>query len=1029
MALKKRKIDIPLFGSQDDEIARFLTPPGKMRRALNVYRDEQGLARRMPTLAEIDTSSWLGASISATSRRHLWAYKDALLMGSHKKIGVYSPTRDAWVEQDAEFPHAILSEGISPNTRRYRVNSNTTDGHLTHEVAVLGNYACYVYFDNANRARYSLYDTVDNIEVAGGQITDGLSTMDLDGGLGVIALSDRFVIVGRYSTVIKAHSLTNITSGTPALSFGTSIATGVANSIAIDAMGIPDIDADHFAVLWVDNTSGDFTYRTFDETLSAATSAATVTASAAATGVVLVAATATYVWGVGYDGAAVVAMAFTSAGALASGWPATVETLSASGKVEAFRVAGYANGTTIELYYTITTDASGVVDQRMVRYNTVSSGGTAGTAEDYLYGVMVNGHMFDDDDAGPLLRLVTFNGSDAPGFDPMLGTEMVIRIGDSNEAIPIARWFVNSTVVEDAHPSGDDNARISRGAILNSTYLLPTRQAIALNRATELSVALKTAILDVQESSQNTLPTFVHSGSLYIAAGLLMGFDGRDLHEVGFLVRPPSIDDFTTSTVGGNLADGDYGVAGLYGWVDALGNLHRSPVTIFPTQTLSGGGSSQTLLIDAFTSCVLTLKPSYDVDLYGYRTLVDGSVLYTANIQANDPDNQFVTTVDLSGAGSGIVSGAQLYTTGGIKDAWAPPSFHHVAADGDTAIGVPAMDRKRAWFSKPLTPKVAPEFSPVLSVYIPEGGDIEGFGFIGQNIIALLKDQVRAFEGGRPGANGIGLPTQTFGLSNTYGCEDWRSIAQLPDTADGQPGGIIFRSTKGWCMVDRGLNVTYIGGPVKDSDDLTIVRTVVHPTRHEVRVYHSGASNGTVLVYNYRFGSWSTWQYQDSSHDVALYNDEVTHIVEKIINLAEGSVYQDDYTNDNLRQGALRTPWVHVDAIAGEQRVWRVGLQGLLDNNLSGADIVTVRAYTDFDEENVAANLIVIQSLSTTAGQIFVTDRLPRDIQKCRALMLEILWSGSGSQGANEVGVAWSTFTLEIGIKKGMGRSAPGVPY
>ena len=72
--------------------------------------------------------------------------------------------------------------------------------------------------------------------------------------------------------------------------------------------------------------------------------------------------------------------------------------------------------------------------------------------------------------------------------------------------------------------------------------------------------------------------------------------------------------------------------------------------------------------------------------------------------------------------------------------------------------------------------------------------------------------------------------------------------------------GSMFQSAKGICLMDRSLNVTYIGGPVEryTSGGAVITSAVLVPDLSQVRF---GLDTGISLVYDLVVGEWAIFTY------------------------------------------------------------------------------------------------------------------------------------------------------------------------
>lgn len=82
------------------------------------------------------------------------------------------------------------------------------------------------------------------------------------------------------------------------------------------------------------------------------------------------------------------------------------------------------------------------------------------------------------------------------------------------------------------------------------------------------------------------------------------------------------------------------------------------------------------------------------------------------------------------------------------------------------------------------------------------------------------------------------------------------------------PSGLMFESSRGVYALTRGLELSHIGKPVEDTlaSYPTITSAVLVPAENQVRFTANNADEtaGSVLVYDYLAGQWSTFVYTDT---------------------------------------------------------------------------------------------------------------------------------------------------------------------
>src|SRR5262249_1969702 len=149
-----------------------------------------------------------------------------------------------------------------------------------------------------------------------------------------------------------------------------------------------------------------------------------------------------------------------------------------------------------------------------------------------------------------------------------------------------------------------------------------------------------------------------------------------------------------------------------------------------------------------------------------------------------------------------------------------------------------------------------------------QAGACTALASLDDKMIVFKADQIYQITGNRPNATGQGGTLSTPQLiSRDCGCIDWRSVVR-------GPAGIYFLSATGIYLLDRGLNVTYVGGAgdrftngAADCQSAKMLRD-----RREIRweMLWPGAQYQK-LVYNYDQDEWTTHT-NASGPGVAIYD-------------------------------------------------------------------------------------------------------------------------------------------------------------
>jgi hypothetical protein len=110
-----------------------------------------------------------------------------------------------------------------------------------------------------------------------------------------------------------------------------------------------------------------------------------------------------------------------------------------------------------------------------------------------------------------------------------------------------------------------------------------------------------------------------------------------------------------------------------------------------------------------------------------------------------------------------------------------------------------------------------------------DGGDITGLAFLNETLIVFKETRDLRARRRRLRQRGGG---QNFGparmLASDVGAVSHEAIGVTP-------GGLVFKSHKGWYLLNRGWAVQYIGAPVADYDSDDVVAVHVLESQHQVR--------------------------------------------------------------------------------------------------------------------------------------------------------------------------------------------------
>jgi len=521
--------------------------------------------------------------------------------------------------------------------------------------------------------------------------------------------------------------------------------------------------------------------------------------------------------------------------------------------------------------------------------------------------------------------------------------------------------------------------------------------------------------------SPNNYLSVTQADSLITVGGILQCYDGVRYVEQNFHLYPEGI-LASASGSDGYLSAGTYQYLVTYEWMDNNGNIYKSTPSSAVIVSVSANNHV------ALTIPTLRLTAKSNVTICVYRSQVNGTATGITALAnevtsilaplANDTTVDTVSFTDTL-ADSTILSNRPVYTSGGILPNFAPPASSLIALFQDSVWLAGLEDPNTMYYSQTLqnlsnfntTPT---QFCAALTVSVdPLGGAITAIKAMDQNLIIFKATNLFILSGSPPSAAGQG---GTYAspqlLASDVGTSNPNSVALTPL-------GLLFQSHKGMYLLDRSLNVSYIGAQVQDFNDLTITSTVLVADKNRV-IFTTTSS--VSLVYDYYVQQWSTFTNQ-SAVDAIIFQDQFTYVQ------SNGRVLQsnDSFTDNGAPISMSWTsPNFSFAQLNGFQRVFRVLLLG----TYKGPHQLLVEVA--YDNDPVYTQSVTVTP--TTSNTIWGSDgywgdstpwggqyvpyefRIDFNRQVCTSIRIRV--SDAQSSDYNE-GYSISAMTFEVGILPG----------
>lgn len=515
------------------------------------------------------------------------------------------------------------------------------------------------------------------------------------------------------------------------------------------------------------------------------------------------------------------------------------------------------------------------------------------------------------------------------------------------------------------------------------------------------------------------------ANTLHLTGGQLWQYDGVRPVEHGFQVWPENV-AATTATTGGSVGAGTYYYAFTYEWTDNQGNLHRSAPSIPIALTTTGSTSLNTINVPTLR---LTYKVAPNpVRIVGYRYSVAQPVWYQftsiTSPTVNNPAADSVTITD-GFADSSILGNTLLYTTGGVVENIAAPASIASALYKNRLFLVDAEDRNLLWYSKQVIENTPVEMSDLFTVYVAptsgsqgSTGPITALSAMDDKLIIFKRDAAYYMTGNGPdntGANNdFGDPTY---ITSSVGCTNPNSIVLTPN-------GIMFQSDKGIWLLARDLTTRYIGAPVEQYNDQTVMAAQSIPATNQIRFI---LDNRITLMYDYYVDQWGTFN-NTFAISATLYHNAHTYLN------SFGQVFQE--TPGSYVDGStpvlmsFKTSWINIAGLQGFERFYFMYLLGTYITPFT----LNVQIAYNYNPSATQAVIVTPDNYSPPYGgealwgsgdfwggpSNVLSALVFPEIQKCQSFQITINEIYDPSQGvAAGEGLTLSGLNLVIGVKKG----------
>jgi hypothetical protein len=858
--VQRQELVVPLGAGVNEAVPRELLPVGQLRDVQNGRMRKPGRLEKRYGYELV--ASGTGAMIDATSltspgQRLLRRDDELLMIDDNSMLVSYSAAADRWKSRSTA-PEAQVAN-------RRTIGQTYYNGTIVNTcTAQVGDYVAHAWDDTQNgRAAFvRIYDNRTGTLVAELHETGANAQRPH-----VIAVGSYFVIVFRLGTAapytLRAYTYNTTTFTFSAAASLTTLATTDTGEGA-GAFDVYTLDSNSFVLLNRANAGTLDLYKFNVNPVALADSELNIRNGKTVGYVSL------YVWNVIYcafwnDTDGTVEVKGHSTSTLAQSWAAQViATPGASYSDPLLLAVGEKDNAANEAW--VTWELQPVGGSPTIQYGfgwrQVNSAGTVhGTTHDqrnlrlFSRPFAYNGRSYicTVSPSGNAITLGTIQGDQSAILVVDLGNASV---ADSLYRVrPVARFAEGETGVA-THDLSPVPVSVGQTGIAHVAFPVWDPNYVWSLTATPTATSVGAAQLrfpaDQQEDTHWSGWSEVGTNTL-IPGGLLYNYDGDLLRELWSYY--PWINQID-AVAGGSLTAGtQYDYCVVYAALDNQGRLWRSRPSIIRSATPSGGNLSVRLRIPYYTATLQDENNGLDVvtiEIYRRAPASDPFVrIHNAGIYAYANNAASTTYLEVTDTGFSITDQPNLYTTGGVLEAFTPPPCTQTLVF-DNRLWL--FERNTLWYSREILTEEGIAFHPAQTITVGDEADITGIAVMDSSLIIFKAESIFFLQGTGPddtGANpAYSIPQRVM---SAVGCVNLKSIALGKN-------GVYFQSRRGIEKLGRDLSQEYIGANVEDSFGQAYdVTAAVHVQRdNEIRFTVTAASpTVSSLVYDEDHNVWT----------------------------------------------------------------------------------------------------------------------------------------------------------------------------
>lgn len=590
------------------------------------------------------------------------------------------------------------------------------------------------------------------------------------------------------------------------------------------------------------------------------------------------------------------------------------------------------------------------------------------------------------------------------------GIQIVVGRGTSGTSNNEGTYYVMGYAKGSLRSGQLISARIAYANAVDATYdtyYENTPVRIAKISANKCAVALpfrvspNTFVMNIytieagQDHKSNSRATL--GKNLHLAGGFLSEFDGVSLLENGFHIRPA---EPALNVSGGSSLTGTFSYKLVAKYTDSNGQVTRSAPS---DATSTGSITSKDVVVSVSATPFGNKYKNCSIEVY--RTKNGGSTYYYVKEAKVDMFSaSSVTLITDTASDASIDANPILYTAGDVLQNDPAPACTSVCQGGNRIFLAGLEDENEVAYSKKKLYGESVNFSDFFRIRFDSAqyntiGGVVAVGYMDDKLIALKTNSILFVVGDGPNETGGGNTfTEPELISADTGCTDPRSVVLTPQ-------GLMFKGPKGIYLLDRGLNVQYVGAGVEEFNSYNVTGACLVDEKNHVifSIVTTDTSKKYQLCYDYFTQQWSVINgIRAVDADVLDGDHLVLDSSLKAPQKQEGTDFLDNNTAYSIR---VKTPWIKVSGIQDFGRIWSAEILG----KYRSAHTLNVKAYYDYSTSYYDEFTITPSALDDQYQY-----RMHLKKQKCESVQFEI-------QDLSPVGESMelTALTLEVGLRKG----------